>query len=252
MIVYGLIGYPLEHSFSQAYFTQKFRESGLADHVYRNFPLVSIADFPKLIATEPELHGLNVTIPHKESVIPYLNDLSTDAEEIGAINTICFESHGLVGYNTDWIGFKRSLEPLLSLWPGPPEALILGTGGSSKAVAYALSRLGIRYTIVSRERRVSGLTYAELSDSLISATNLIINTTPLGMSPKTGDAPPLPYNALTAKHLLYDLIYNPAQSQFLTEGQARGARIKNGLEMLQIQADEALALWQRNSSGLSY
>ena len=252
MKLFGLIGYPLVHSFSQAYFTRKFEELRLHDHRYQNFPIERLEDFPKLLSTETDLHGLNVTIPYKELIIPYLDVLSHDVEVIGAVNTICFESAGLVGYNTDWIGFKQSLTPSLGLWSKLPSALILGTGGSAKAVGYALIQLNIPYLMVSRKRRATGLTYEELTDDIIADSLLIINTTPVGMSPKTETAPVLNYQAITPRHLLFDLIYNPAQTLFLRKGQEHGAQVKNGLEMLQYQAEASWALWQSNLEGFSY
>jgi len=252
MKIFGLIGYPLTHSFSEAYFTQKFQALGLSDHVYRNFPISRIEDFPKLLVAEEELGGLNVTIPYKESIIQYLDSLSAEAERIGAVNTICFGSAGLLGQNTDWIGFKASLEPLLSHWDKTPSALILGTGGAAKAVRFALTNLRIPYVMISRNRTSVGLTYDELTDDLISRSLLIINTTPLGAYPAIAEAPEISYEAIGADHLLYDLIYNPAQSTFLKKGEERGARTKNGLEMLQIQADASWVLWQQNQMGHTF
>lgn len=252
MKIFGLIGYPLTNSFSEEYFTQKFQALGLSDHVYRNFPLSRVEDFPKLLVTEEEMSGLNVTIPYKESIIPYLGSLSAEAEAIGAVNTISFGSAGLLGQNTDWIGFKASLEPLLSHWDKTPSALILGTGGASKAVAYALTTLRIPYVMISRNRTSLGLTYDELKDDLVSRSLLIINTTPLGTYPMTGEAPEISYDSIGAGHLLYDLTYNPAQSTFLRKGQERGAGTKNGLEMLQIQAEASWVLWQQNQMGHTF
>lgn len=252
MKLYGLIGYPLTHSFSQAYFTRKFEELGLKDCRYQNFPIERIGDVQKLLSSEEDLQGLNVTIPYKEEIIPYLDVLSHDADAIGAVNTICFESAGFAGYNTDWIGFTQSLTPMMTQWEKPPSALILGSGGSAKAVAYALILLKIPYVMISRWRRETGITYDELTDDLIEASHLIINTTPLGMSPKTEGAPDLNYRAIGPRHLLYDLIYNPAQTLFLRKGHEQGAQIKNGLDMLQFQAEASWALWQRNEEGFSF
>jgi shikimate dehydrogenase len=252
MKLFGLIGYPLTHSFSQAYFSLKFDELGLHDHRYRNFPLEHIEDFPKLLVSEDDLAGLNVTIPYKEEIIPYLDTLSPEAEAIGAVNIICFGSAGLLGFNTDWIGFKESLEPDLRNWQKTPSALILGTGGAAKAVSFALATLGIPYVMVSHRRRLTGVTYEEVSGDLIAKSLLIINTTPLGMPQFADSAPPLDYQAIGEYHLLYDLIYNPAQTPFLKRGEERGARTKNGLDMLHIQAEASWELWMKHQRGFSF
>ncbi len=252
MKFFGLIGYPLTHSFSQSYFSQKFETLGLHDHVYKNFPLKTVEDFPKLLASEEEFSGLNVTIPHKEAIIPYLDTLSPEAEAIGAVNTICFGNPGLSGHNTDWIGFKESLEPYLSIWEKTPSALILGTGGAAKAVAFAMTKLNIPFILVSRKRRDTGITYHELNADLIAKSFLIVNTTPIGMHPMTDSSPLQDYSAIGKEHLLYDLIYNPAQSLFLKTGAERGARTKNGLEMLHLQAEASWNLWLKNQIGFSF
>ena len=244
MKLYGLIGYPLSHSFSAPYFTRKFEQLGLGDHVYRNFPLERIEDFTELLKREPDLNGLNVTIPYKESVMLYLDAIAPEASEIGAVNTICFTQEGISGHNTDWIGFKDSLEPLLSFFHEKPSALILGTGGASKAVAYALGQLEISWIKISRRRAKDLLHYDDLSDELLSNTHLIVNTTPLGMTPDVDVCPPLNYDIISEYHLLYDLVYNPAQTLFLRNGESRGAQTKNGLDMLHLQAEAAWALWQ--------
>jgi shikimate dehydrogenase len=252
MHVFGLIGYPLTHSFSKPYFTEKFARLGLTDHAYENFPLEQIENFPKLLATQSELTGLNVTIPYKETIVPYLDSLSSDADKIGAVNTICFESSRLVGYNTDWLGFRAAIMSLKE----PPDdtwhALILGTGGGAKAVAYTLADLKIRYTFVSRRRLHFGKTYEELTPALIANARLIVNTTPLGMFPNVDAAPRIPYEALTADHLLFDLIYNPEETMFLRNGRENGARTENGKSMLVFQAEESWKLWQRYPSGFLF
>ncbi len=240
---FGLVGRNIGYSFSRGHFSEKFEVLGLHDHVYENFDLADISEFPGLLKKHPDLVGLNVTIPYKEAVIPFLSALDPEARLIGAVNTICLGPEGPTGYNTDVIGFRESLRPLLL--PADRQALILGTGGASKAVARALETLGIAYRYVSRRPAAGQLSYGELSAELLQRTPLLIQCTPLGTFPDTGRAPELPYEALGPSHLLYDLIYNPSLTTFLSHGQDRGARIKNGLEMLQIQAERAWELWNR-------
>jgi shikimate dehydrogenase len=238
---FGLIGYPLSHSFSKNYFAEKFSAEKINDCCYENFPLQSINDFSALITSEKNLAGLNVTIPYKEAVIPLLTELDEAAKNIGAVNTIKFSSGKMIGYNTDYIGLLRSLKPLLQ--PHHKHVLILGTGGSSKAVEYVLSLLNITYTFVSRTKTNNTLLYAEVDKNIIEAATLIINTTPLGMFPNVNIAPEIPYTFLSEKHLLFDLIYNPAETLFLQKGKQQGATIMNGLSMLQIQAEESWKIW---------
>ncbi|MDE7111301.1 MAG: shikimate dehydrogenase [Muribaculaceae bacterium] len=247
MDLYGLIGYPLGHSFSARFFDEKFRREGIAAS-YRNFELPDIGDLMELLAEVPELRGLNVTIPYKQLIIPYLTSLSPQAKAIGAVNTvrIVHDSDnnvtGLEGYNTDAPAFARTLAPLLPL--EAISALVLGTGGASKAVCAALEALGISYTLVSRTGGDGRLTYANLDDKIISRHRLIVNTTPLGMSPATDNCPPIPYGALTTDHICYDLIYNPEQTLFMKQAAERGATVKNGLDMLHLQALLAWKIWQ--------
>lgn len=235
----GLIGYPLEHSFSKKYFTEKFNREGITDWNYNLFPLENITDLKPLILN-PNIVGLNVTIPYKEAVLPYLNSLDETAKAIGAVNTIKINRTDkkiiLTGYNTDCIGFEQSLLPLLK--PHHKTALVLGTGGASKAVMYVLHKLGLEYKTVSSSGK-GDLSYNDLTEDIIASHHLIINTTPLGMHPSVGDKPNIPYAILTGKHLLYDLVYNPLETAFLAEGKRYGATIKNGLEMLELQADAA-------------
>ena len=240
---FGLVGRNIGYSFSPGYFTDKFKELGLEDHLYENFDLADISEFPDLLQGHPDLVGLNVTIPYKEAVIPFLKALDPEAQLIGAVNTICLGPEGPTGYNTDVIGFRESLRPLLR--PSDRQALILGTGGASKAVARALETLGISYRYVSREPKAGQLAYGELHAELLQHYPLLIQCTPLGTFPDNQRAPEIPYEALGPSHLLYDLIYNPSMTTFLSRGQERGARIKNGLEMLQIQAERAWELWNR-------
>jgi shikimate dehydrogenase len=236
---YGIIGYPLTHSFSPAYFHKKFAE-GKINASYKAFPLHDIIEFPSLLKQHADLCGLNVTIPYKESVILYLDELDEIAEQVEAVNCIGIIGGRAKGYNTDVIGFEKSLLPLLK--PYHKHALILGTGGSSKAVAYVLKKLNISFQKISRHSN-GFLTYSELTDKILQEHTLIINTTPLGMFPRTADYPPIPYAALTPLHLLYDLIYNPEETRFLELGKKSGATIKNGFEMLEIQAEESWKIW---------
>jgi shikimate dehydrogenase len=236
---YGLIGYPLTHSFSPAYFANKFREEGI-DAAYEKFEIKEIAAFPELIKARPEIKGLNVTIPYKQSVILFLDELSEEAKAIGAVNCISFTNGKLKGHNTDVIGFEKSFVPLLR--PQHRKALVLGTGGSSLAVRYVLDRLNIPYQLVSRTKSPTAITYEELNEAILKEYLILINTTPVGMFPDVENCPRLPYAAISSEHLMYDLIYNPAETKFLALGKMQGAYIKNGWEMLQLQAD---ASWQR-------
>jgi shikimate dehydrogenase len=243
---YGLIGYPLGHSFSGNYFAEKFAREGIADHSYSLFPLESINALPQLIGQHPALLGLNVTIPYKEQVLCYLDDRNGIPDSLDACNCIKIRSGKLYGYNTDVVGFRQSLEPLLT--SSHDRALVLGTGGAAKAVMFVLDQLGISYRRVSREMRMEAdLTYKDLNPDLIVAHPLIINTTPLGMAPNETSKPELPYEALSSRHFLYDLVYNPPLTRFLKEGQDRGAQIKNGHEMLVLQAEESWKIWQDSS-----
>ena len=238
---FGLVGKNISYSFSRGYFAEKFRDLGLDDHSYENFDLQELSGFPKLVSENPGLVGLNVTIPYKEAIMPYLDRIDEAAQRIGAVNTIRVGPDGLEGFNTDVIGFRESLRPLLL--PEDRCALILGTGGASKAVAYALDELGISHRYVSRTPGEGCLTYEALDKAILGTSQILVNCTPLGTFPDTDRSPQLPYELLGPEHLLYDLIYNPPLTTFLKEGQQRGCRIKNGLEMLQIQADRAWVLW---------
>lgn len=249
MTRFGIIGYPLGHSFSQRYFTEKFAAEGLADHVYDKFPLASIDEFPALVASLPDLVGLNVTIPYKQAVIPFLDELDEQARRIGAVNCIRVSHTGgkilLKGYNTDMPGFETSLKELLG--ERRPDALVFGTGGASKAVACALERSGIRFRLVSRSGDgVNILSYNDLTSELIAETPLLINATPLGTFPDTDALPPIPYEGIGRGHFLHDLVYNPAETAFLREGRRRGAAVKNGYAMLLGQARDAWAVWTTN------
>ena len=241
MKVFGLIGYPLSHSFSKGFFAEKFQKEGISDCIYENFPLEDISQFPALLEQQPDLRGLNVTIPYKEAVLPWLDELSPAAEQIKAVNCIQFHEGIRIGFNTDVMGFKRSLQPLLK--PHHTNALVLGTGGAAKAVMFVLQELNIPYTVVSRRAHDGVITYNMLDKDIIAAHTIIINTSPLGMYPQVDAAPPIPYELITKHHLLYDLIYNPAETLFLKQGAAKGAAIKNGHEMLVLQAEASWDIW---------
>ena len=239
---YGLIGHPLGHSFSAAFFNEKFAREG-RDANYDNYDLETADELTELVKKlGDELVGLNVTIPHKQAVIPLLDSLSEEAKAIGAVNVIKRVGETLEGYNTDVIGFRESLKPLLKPWH--TTAFVLGTGGASKAVCHALKQLGIACTLVSRTPREGVVSYEVLENELRKNPEvLIVNCTPLGMSPKVDACPPLPYEALNDRTLLYDLVYNPEETLFLHNGKARGASTKNGLEMLRKQAEAAWEIW---------
>lgn len=246
--IYGLLGYPLGHSFSKNYFNDKFAAEGI-DAEYINFEIPSITDLKEVLDDHPELSGLNVTIPYKEQVMPYLDALDPEAEAIGAVNVIKIlrgdsvddDDFELIGYNSDVVGFRNSLSPLLT--PERKKALILGTGGAAKAVRQGLISLGVEPVYVSRTAREGMLTYDDLTPEVMAEYKVIVNTTPLGMYPKVDACPPIPYEYLTPGHLLYDLIYNPDVTTFMKKGRAHGAEVKNGLEMLLLQAFESWRIW---------
>ncbi len=237
--LYGLIGFPLGNSFSATYFSEKFKANAI-DAVYTNFPLQHIDELPALLKKLPHLCGLNVTIPHKKSVIPFLTTLHPNAAAVGAVNTISIQGNELIGYNTDVIGFEQSILPILKPWH--QKALVLGSGGAAQAVCFVLNKLGITYHMVSSSNS-NLLQYADLSKALIRSHQVIINCTPLGMFPNQKKAPEIPYEFLTDLHLAFDLIYLPEETQFLSLCKKQGATIKNGLEMLHRQAEEAYKIW---------
>lgn len=239
--MYGIIGRSLKHSFSPRYFNALFKKLQIHEE-YFAFPLNKVDEFPELLFTHPSLHGLNVTAPFKESIIPFLTELDTDAKAIGAVNCIKIKEGKLKGYNTDFIGFTNSLMPLLKA-ASHQSALILGTGGASKAISYALKSLDINFQYVSRTKRNHFICYDDLTEDVISKNTLIINTTPLGTDPEIDHCPDIPYNYLTKNHLLYDLIYNPEETLFLKKGAEQGATIKNGYEMLIAQAEASWGIW---------
>ena len=242
MAKFGLIGHNIEYSFSRGYFASKFEKENLP-HTYENFDIDNITSFTKIIQEQPLIGGLNVTIPYKEVIIPYLDELDKTAEEIGAVNTIKFlKNNKLKGFNTDYYGFKTSLQRFLK--PHHKSALILGTGGASKAIAYALKKLGVSISYVSRKSSKGiDYTYKSLTKDVVSHHQIIINCTPLGTYPNIEDSPQLPYQAINNYHLLFDLIYNPEETQFLKLGKQNGATISNGLNMLELQAEKAWDIW---------
>lgn len=254
---YGLIGYPLTHSFSKKYFTEKFEKEELDNYQYDLYPLPNLSDLPDLIKGIPELCGLNVTVPHKIGVMFYLDKIDPAAKEIDAVNCIKIVNHQpveaffsgelssmkvrLEGYNTDAFAFEASLKPLLK--KHHQKALILGNGGAARAVAYILNKLGISYRLVSRRAIGKQLSYDKLDADVMSERLLIVNTTPLGTAPNIDECPDIPYELLGPRHLLYDLVYNPAETEFLKRAKARGASIKNGIEMLHLQAEKSWEIW---------
>lgn len=240
---FGLIGLTVSHSFSKNYFDEKFFREGLRDYHYDLYELKQIEDLLQLIKDNPEMGGLNVTIPYKEKILPLLSEIDEAAKKIGAVNVIKIKDGRMTGFNTDSLAFK---ETLVKWFPSPKGsiAIVLGTGGSSKAVQQALREMGINFKVVSRTKDKADFTYDELNSSNeLAASNLIINTTPLGMSPKTTEYPAIKYDQLSSSHFVYDLIYNPARTQFLQKAEMKGASFKNGLEMLHIQAEKAWAIW---------
>ena len=238
---FGLIGYPLTHSFSQNFFTKKFEKENLSDCRYDTFSIPSIDDLANIIKANPELRGLNVTIPYKEQVLSFLDEISALVKKIKACNCIKIKNGKLTGHNTDAPAFEQSLKEKLQ--PHHTKALILGTGGGAKAVEYSLRQLNILYKYVSRKPSAKSFSYEQLTDDLMQEYPLIINTSPLGMHPNIVEAPQIPYHALTPKHYLFDLIYNPDKTLFLQKGEEQGAAIKNGYEMLVLQAEESWRIW---------
>ncbi len=245
--LYGLIGYPLSHSFSKGYFAEKFKKEGIEDSYYEAFPIDSIDKLPALIEQNPNLVGLNVTIPYKEQVLPYLKGLGKGAAAVGAVNTVLIKEDGWFGYNSDIYGFSTSLAKAVEKQKLNIEhALILGTGGAAKAVKYALEQAGMAATYVSRRPGVGILTYNDLNQRAFDKYKLIVNTTPLGMSPNVGSFPNIPYHYMGENHLCFDLVYNPEATLFLQKAEQRGAYILNGLEMLHLQAERSWEIWTTN------
>jgi shikimate dehydrogenase len=244
---FGLIGYPLSHSFSKKFFSQKFESEGIQNCEYSLYPIETIDLLTRLLIDNPELEGINVTIPYKLEVLPFLNEIDDAARVIGAVNCIRITGTGqfarLKGFNTDAYGFEESLTPLLE--PGHRRALVLGDGGAAKAVKYVLDKLSIPYIIVTRNPTDNSILYEDITEEILLEHTLVINTTPLGMSPNVISAPNIPYQYLTAGHLVYDLVYNPEETTFLNKAKIQDAKIKNGLEMLYLQAERSWYLWNR-------
>lgn len=254
---YGLIGFPLKHSFSKVYFTEKFEKLGLSDCTYDLFPLPNISDLPELLKANPQLLGLNVTIPHKIGVLFYLDKISPEAKAVDAVNCIKIIKHNplqnffsgeismnkvqLEGYNTDVYGFEESLKPLLK--SHHKKALVLGNGGAARAVFYVLKNLDIEFKVVSRRANAKQYAYDQLDEKIIREHPIIINTTPLGTYPNVEELPTIPYGSIGKKHLLYDLVYNPGETAFLKRGKEQGAVTKNGIEMLHLQAEKNWEIW---------
>ena len=249
MRIFGLIGYPLSHSFSAGYFKEKFKNEGITDAQYLNFPISSLNEFPLILEQYSEIKGLNVTIPYKEKIMEFLDEVDNTASKIGAVNTISINKNPvtrkikLIGYNTDADGFIASLKDLLC--PDISQALILGTGGASKAIIYSLKKIGMDVLVVSRKPSKKQISYQEINNDLLKTHKLIVNTTPLGTFPKTDEAPDIPYHLLTKNHILHDLVYNPAETSFMKKGAQYGAKVKNGYQMLLEQAELAWKIWNQ-------
>ena len=242
---FGLIGYPLSHSFSKKFFTEKFKDEQIAGCEYELYPIAHIDQFAKLIADDPELEGINVTIPYKVQVLPFLNEMDEAATEIGAVNCISIEVRNaerwLKGYNTDAYGFEESLKPLLG--PDHCKALIFGDGGAAKAIKYVLNKLNISFLVVTRKPSETSILYDAVDEALLREYTVLVNTTPLGMSPNADTYPDIPYQFLTERHVAYDLVYNPEETHFLKQVKEKGGKTKNGLEMLHLQAIRSWEIW---------
>lgn len=241
---FGLVGKDISYSFSRGYFTKKFADLGLESYSYENFDFQAIEEISDVLKNNTDIKGMNVTIPYKQEVIPYLSEIDTEAEKIGAVNTIQFTKNGLKGYNTDAYGFKNAMAPFLK--PHHKKALILGTGGASKAVAYVLEELGISYIFVSRNVGDNKISYEQVTEGILQEHTILVNCTPLGTHPNIKERPALPYEFISDRHFLFDLIYNPEKSAFLTAGETKGAQISNGLRMLELQADRSWEIWQES------
>ena len=240
---FGLIGYPLGHSFSQQYFNNKFKTENLNDCFFELFPIENVDSFPELLQAHKDLKGLAVTIPYKQTIINFLTSIDEAASEIGAVNCIKISSQKIIGFNTDVIGFENSIKPILK--PHYKKALILGTGGGSKAVQYVFKKLGIEFLLVSRSKNQQHIQYQDINELICADYNIIVNATPVGMTPNNDKCPEIPYHFLSEKHLLFDLIYNPAETLFLQKGREAGAQTKNGHEMLITQAEANWKIWNQ-------
>ncbi len=242
---FGLIGYPLSHSFSKKFFTEKFRDEQIGGCEYELYPIANIEDFSNLIIDEPALDGVNVTIPYKVQVLPFLNEMDEAAIEIGAVNCISIKmrrgERWLKGYNTDAYGFEASLKPLLS--SAHTKALVFGDGGAAKAIKYVLNKLNIAFLVVTRKPSETSIVYEAVDQSILQEYKILINTTPLGMSPDLDTFPDIPYDTITPDHIAYDLVYNPEETLFLKQVKSKGGKTKNGLEMLHLQALRSWEIW---------
>lgn len=242
MRLFGLMGYPLSHSFSQSFFTQKFLSMGMGEELaYENFSIPDIEEFPELLIRKNNLNGFNVTIPYKKQIIPFLHELTPEVAEMGACNCVRIQNKKLIGYNTDIVGFENSLKPYLQ--KHHTHALILGTGGAAAAVEFVLRKLQIAYLNVSRTPNEQAILYTDLNETILSTYTLIINTSPVGQFPNVDESPNIPFEYLGPQHHLYDLIYNPTETLFLQKGKAKGATVQNGYEMLVLQAEESWRIW---------
>jgi shikimate dehydrogenase len=243
MNLFGLIGYPLGHSFSKQYFTEKFAKEGIVDCRFEAFPISSVNEFAALLANNPELKGLGVTIPYKEQMLQFVDELSEEVRAIGATNSIKIHNGKLIAYNTDIVGFEKSFQQFLQ--PHHTKALVLGTGGASKAVQYVLNKLSIDFLVVSRNKtdRQNCIAYGDIDLLVMNEYTVVINCSPVGMYPDENAFPAIPYELITTRHYLYDLVYKPAETLFLKNGKERGAAVKNGYEMLLLQAEESWRIW---------
>jgi len=240
---FGLIGFPLGHSFSQQYFNNKFKTENLNDCFFDLFPIENVESFPELLQANKDLKGLAVTIPYKQTIINFLTSIDEAASEIGAVNCIKISGQKIIGFNTDVIGFENSIKPILK--PHHKKALILGTGGGSKAVQFVFKKLGIEFLLVSRSKNIQHIQYQDINELICADYNIIVNATPVGMAPHIDTFPEIPYQFLDKKHLLFDLIYNPAETFFLQKGREAGAKTKNGHEMLITQAEANWKIWNQ-------
>lgn len=240
---FGLIGFPLGHSFSQQYFNNKFKTENLTDCFFELFPIENVDSFPELLNAHKDLKGLAVTIPYKQTIINFLTSIDEAASEIGAVNCLKISSQKIIGFNTDVIGFENSIKPILK--PNHKKALILGTGGGSKAVQFVFKKLGIEFLLVSRSKNKQHIQYQDIDELIFDDYNIIVNATPVGMTPNNDKCPEIPYQFLSEKHLLFDLIYNPSETLFLQKGREAGAQTKNGHEMLTTQAEANWKIWNQ-------
>jgi len=244
MRTFGLVGYPLTHSFSQKYFTEKFHQLGITNAAYLNFSIPTIDELEEILIAHPNLSGFNITIPHKKHVLPFLHEQTDAVKQMGACNCVKIINGKLIGYNTDVVGFEQSLKPFLK--QHHQQALILGSGGAAAAVEFVLNKLNIQYKIVSRDPSSYQISYDALNEEMMASHTLIINTSPVGQYPVVQDAPAIPYTYIGNQHHLFDLIYNPSETLFLQKGKAKSATIQNGYEMLVLQAEESWRIWNES------